>query len=57
MSGGERIWEKKNYFFYSLLYFSRDLNLRNPIYQKTSTYGHFGRDGFPWEEAKQLVLE
>lgn len=37
--------------------FCRDLNLRNPIYQKTSTYGHFGRDGFPWEEAKQLVLE
>lgn len=35
----------------------RDLNLRNPIYQKTSSYGHFGRDGFPWEEAKQLVLE
>lgn len=57
MSGGERIWEKENYFIYSLLYFSRDLNLRNPIYQKTSTYGHFGRDGFPWEEAKQLVLE
>jgi S-adenosylmethionine synthetase len=33
----------------------RDLNLRNPIYQKTSTYGHFGRDIFPWEKPKVLV--
>jgi S-adenosylmethionine synthetase len=34
----------------------KDLNLRNPIYQKTSTYGHFGRDIFPWEKPKDLVL-
>ncbi|XP_059486394.1 S-adenosylmethionine synthase-like isoform X2 [Neocloeon triangulifer] len=34
----------------------KDLNLRNPIYQQTSTYGHFGRDIFPWEQPKQLVL-
>lgn len=27
----------------------RSLGLRNPIYSKTSSYGHFGRDGFPWE--------
>lgn len=28
------------------------LKLRNPIYQKTSAYGHFGRneDGFTWEQ-------
>ena len=28
------------------------LKLRNPIYQKTSSYGHFGRNenGFSWEE-------
>lgn len=26
------------------------LNLRRPIYQETACYGHFGRDGFPWEE-------
>ncbi len=25
------------------------LNLRQPIYEKTAAYGHFGRDGFPWE--------
>ncbi|KAL1117838.1 hypothetical protein AAG570_004153 [Ranatra chinensis] len=32
----------------------KDLNLRDPIYQKTSTYGHFGRDIFPWEQPKHL---
>ncbi|XP_055709480.1 S-adenosylmethionine synthase isoform X2 [Phlebotomus papatasi] len=32
------------------------LNLRNPIYQKTSCYGHFGRDGFPWEQPKELQI-
>jgi S-adenosylmethionine synthetase len=26
------------------------LKLHNPIYRKTSNYGHFGRDGFAWEE-------
>lgn len=26
------------------------LNLRRPIYEKTAAYGHFGRDGFPWEK-------
>ena len=25
------------------------LKLRRPMYQKTAAYGHFGRDGFPWE--------
>jgi len=28
------------------------LDLRRPIYGKTSAYGHFGRDGFPWEVVK-----
>ncbi|XP_055389311.1 S-adenosylmethionine synthase isoform X2 [Condylostylus longicornis] len=35
----------------------KDLNLRQPIYQRTSTYGHFGRDGFAWEQAKKLIVE
>lgn len=26
------------------------LNLRQPIYARTAAYGHFGREGFPWEE-------
>jgi len=25
------------------------LDLKRPIYQKTATYGHFGRDDVPWE--------
>ena len=28
----------------------RRLDLRKPIYRNTSNYGHFGRDGFSWEE-------
>uniref|UniRef100_A0A0A1WD87 S-adenosylmethionine synthase n=1 Tax=Zeugodacus cucurbitae TaxID=28588 RepID=A0A0A1WD87_ZEUCU len=34
----------------------KDLKLRQPIYQRTSTYGHFGRDGFAWEQAKPLQI-
>lgn len=26
------------------------LELRNPIYLPTAAYGHFGREGFPWEK-------
>lgn len=26
------------------------LDLRRPIYQETSVYGHFGKPGLPWEE-------
>lgn len=28
----------------------KKLDLIQPIYQKTATYGHFGRDEFPWEK-------
>lgn len=30
------------------------LGLRRPIYQKTASYGHFGREGLPWEEVISL---
>lgn len=30
------------------------LQLKKPIYSKTTNYGHFGREGFSWEEIKQL---
>jgi len=39
----------------------KTLNLKQPIYRKTASYGHFGREGFPWEntdkaeELKALV--
>ena len=26
------------------------LGLRKPLYKSTACYGHFGRDGFPWEK-------
>lgn len=27
-----------------------NLNLRNPIYLQTASYGHFGKDNLPWEK-------
>jgi S-adenosylmethionine synthetase len=35
----------------------RDLDLRRPIYRKTSAYGHFGRDDieFPWEKTDKAA--
>merc|ERR1712088_151215 len=33
----------------------KDLNLKQPIFQDTSTYGHFGREQFAWEQPKRLV--
>merc|ERR1712024_62690 len=32
----------------------KDLNLKKPIFQKTSSYGHFGREIFTWEQPKTL---
>ena len=32
----------------------KELDLIRPIYQKTATYGHFGRDGFSWEELDKV---
>jgi len=34
----------------------KELGLKNPIYEKTAAYGHFGRREFPWEQPKKLVL-
>ncbi|RXG59775.1 S-adenosylmethionine synthase isoform type-1 [Armadillidium vulgare] len=34
----------------------KELGLRQPIYKATSCYGHFGRDEFPWEKPKTLVI-
>jgi len=30
-------------------------DLRRPIYRKTASYGHFGRDGFPWERTDKVA--
>ncbi|RWS05455.1 S-adenosylmethionine synthase-like isoform X2 [Dinothrombium tinctorium] len=34
----------------------KELGLRNPIYQETSVFGHFGREQFAWEKPKNLKL-
>jgi len=34
----------------------KELDLKRPIYQATSTYGHFGRSEFPWEQPKKLEI-
>ncbi len=31
-----------------------NLNLKQPIYQETASYGHFGREHFPWEKLDKL---
>ena len=31
-----------------------ELKLRQPIYRKTAAGGHFGRQGFPWEETNKV---
>lgn len=31
-------------------------DLRRPIYRQTAAYGHFGRDGFPWERTDLVDL-
>ena len=30
------------------------LRLRQPFYRQTAVYGHFGREGFPWEEVQSV---
>jgi S-adenosylmethionine synthetase len=32
----------------------KTLDLRKPIYRKTSNYGHFGRSGFSWEKTDKV---
>jgi len=51
---GESLSEyvKKHYDFKPLAIIKK-LSLRNPIYQKTASYGHFGKNGFPWEEVEK----
>lgn len=34
----------------------RELNLLNPIYSKTTCFGHFGKKGLPWEKLDKVEL-
>ena len=32
----------------------KELKLKAPIYSKLAAYGHFGRNGYPWEELNKV---
>jgi len=32
-----------------------DLELKRPVYQKTAYHGHFGREGFTWEDTRRAA--
>lgn len=34
----------------------KDLDLKKPIYQQTSSYGHFGRGDFTWEQPRAIEI-
>lgn len=34
----------------------KTLELKNPIYSKTATYGHFGDENYPWEKLDKVDL-
>jgi S-adenosylmethionine synthetase len=44
---------KKHFDFRPLAIIER-LKLRQPIFERTACYGHFGREGFPWEDVVKL---
>ncbi len=52
---GENLAEivRKNFDFKPLSII-KYLGLRNPIFHKTSAYGHFGKAGLPWEKTKKI---
>ncbi len=33
----------------------KQLNLLRPIYRQTTNYGHFGKDGLPWEQTSKVA--
>ena len=33
----------------------KQLNLLRPIYRQTTNYGHFGKDGLPWEQTNKVA--
>jgi len=45
------VWVAENFNF-TPANMIRELDLLNPIYKDTAVYGHFGREGFPWEKIK-----
>lgn len=46
----------KNNFDLSQKWIIAKLDLKKPIYQKTATYGHFGRDDVSWEQLDSVEV-
>ena len=44
----------KNIFDLTPVGIIKTLDLKRPIYQKTSVYGHFGNKSFPWEKTNKV---
>ncbi|MDR1565894.1 MAG: methionine adenosyltransferase domain-containing protein, partial [Treponema sp.] len=54
-AGEQRIEEAvKKVFDLSPAGIIKTLDLRRPIYQKTASYGHFGRVEFSWEKTDKV---
>jgi S-adenosylmethionine synthetase len=45
----------RKYFDFRPQAISERLGLRRPIFRATATYGHFGRDLFPWEQVNRMM--
>lgn len=45
-----------NNFDFKVSNIIKELDLKKPIYSKTSCYGHFGRKDFSWEKIKQIRI-
>ena len=46
----------KRNFDFSVSNIIKELDLKRPIYAQTTNYGHFGREGLPWEAYKEIKL-
>lgn len=49
---GESLKDIIGKFDFKPLSIIEKLNLKTPIYSKTAAYGHFGKEGLPWEEIR-----
>ena len=43
-------------FDFSVSNIIRELDLKRPIYTKTTNYGHFGKADLPWEQFRRITL-
>ncbi|WP_031541978.1 methionine adenosyltransferase [Mesoplasma photuris] len=41
-------------FSFSVANMIKTLDLRKPVFEKTATYGHFGKEGFTWENLDKV---